>query len=71
MQRNKQYLTNRNATKNPKTFNITLVRNELGEFHAIGGETKMLSRQGSKEEWVSVNTRDLISMLNKQGIQSL
>ncbi len=71
MKRNKQYLMNRAATKNPKTFNITLERNELGQFHAVGGETVMLDRSHNKEQWVNVNTRDLISMLNKQGIKSL
>jgi hypothetical protein len=68
MKRNKQYLTNRAATKNPKTFNITLERNELGQFTAVGGETVMLDRSGNKEQWVSVNTRDLVGLLNKQGI---
>ena len=71
MKRNKQYLTNRAATKNPKTFNITLERNELGQFQAVGGETVMLDRSGNKEQWVSVNTRDFVSLLNKQGIKAL
>jgi len=71
MKRNKQYLTNRAATKNPKTFNITLERNALGEFHAVGGESVMLDRSGNKEQWVGVNTRALIGLLNKQGIVAL
>lgn len=71
MKRNKQYLTNPAATKNAKTFNITIERNERGEFQAVGGETVMLDRSGRREQWVSVNTRDFVSLLNKQGIKSL
>lgn len=71
MKRNKQYLTNKAATKNPKTFNITLTRDASGEFHAVGGETTMLDRAGRKEQWVNVNTRDFVSLLNKQGINAL
>jgi hypothetical protein len=71
MKRNKQYLTNKAATKNPKTFSVTLYRDERGAFHALGGSTVMLDRSGNKEQWVSVNTRDFVSLLNKQGINSL
>jgi|LakMenEpi03Aug12_release.lakeMendotaPanAssembly.Ray.scaffolds.fasta_scaffold5231097_1 hypothetical protein len=66
MKRDRNYLKNRNATKNPKVFNLTLFRDELGRFHSVGGETLMLDRRSN--EWVNVNTRDLAREINQIGI---
>jgi hypothetical protein len=66
MKRDRNYLNNRNATKNPKVFNVTLVRDNNGQFHTVGGESAMLDRRTQK--WVKVNTRDLAREINKLGI---
>ena len=67
--KNAAWLNNRNATKNAKVFNVTLYRNERGEFHAVGGESLVLNRK--TDQWESVNTRDLTRVINKTGIKSL
>lgn len=66
MKRNRSYLNNRNATKNPKVFNLTLFRDAQGNFHSVGGESMMLDRR--TQEWVQVNARDLTREINKRGI---
>lgn len=66
MKRDRSYLNNRNATKNPKVFNLTLVRDNTGKFHTVGGESVMLDRR--TQQWVKVNTRDLAREINKIGI---
>jgi hypothetical protein len=68
MTKNKKYLTNKNATKNPKLFTLTLLRDERGVLHALGNNTMMLDRSKRQEKWVNVNTRDFVSLLNKQGV---
>lgn len=67
--KNAQWLNNRNATKNPKVFNVTVYRDETGEFHAVGGQSLVLNRRTN--EWEKVNTRDLTRVINKTGIKSL
>jgi len=47
--KNAQWLNNRNATKNPKVFNVTVYRDEMGEFHAVGGQSLVLNRRTN--EW--------------------
>jgi len=66
MKRDRSYLKNRNATKNPKVFNLTLLRDSKGQFHTVGGEAVMLDRR--TQQWVSVNTRDLAREINSIGI---
>lgn len=66
MKRDRNYLKNRNATKNPKVFNMTLFRDSRGQFHTVGGETTMLDRR--TQQWVKVNTRDLAREINSLGI---
>jgi hypothetical protein len=68
MNRNKTYFNNKNATKNPKLFNVSLYRDESGQFHAIGNKTLMLDRSKNREKWVRVNSRDFINALNEQGV---
>lgn len=67
--KNAAWLKNRNATKNAKVFNVTLYRNEQGEFHAVGGESLVLNRK--TDQWENVNTRDLTRVINTTGIKSL
>jgi len=69
MKRDKNYLNNAAATKNPKTFSLTLRRNEKGELYAVGGETMMHDKR--KDEWINVDTRDFVALINKQGIKAL
>lgn len=71
MKRDKKYLENKNATKNPKQFAMSIYRDETGQFHAIGNSTVMLDRSKNRERWVRVDTRDFVAMLNKQGINAL
>ena len=69
MKRNKEYLNNRNATKNSKIFNVTLRRNKDGSIEAIGNNTLMLKKQLNEEpKWVRVDTRDFVDLLNSQSI---
>ena len=67
--KNASWLNNRNATKNPKVFNVTLYRDEMGQFHAVGGQSLVLNRKN--DEWEKVNTRDLTRVINREGIKSL
>jgi len=69
MKRNKEYLNNRNATKNSKIFNVTLRRNKDGSIEALGNNTLMLKKQLNEEpKWVRVDTRDFVDLLNSQSI---
>ena len=67
--KNAAWLNNRNATKNAKVFNVTLYRDERGDFHSVGGESLVLNRKS--DQWEKVNTRDLTRFINKSGIKSL
>ena len=67
--KNASWLNNRNATKNPKVFNVTMYRDEFGRFHAIGGQSLVLNKKSNK--WEKVNTRALTRTINNTGIKSL
>lgn len=70
MNKDLDYLTNPNATKNPKLFNLTLWRDEKGNFHAVGNQSLILSKRGTSEKWERVNTRAIAKLLNEQGISA-
>jgi hypothetical protein len=58
--KNKQWLRNKDQLKNPKIFQVTMMRNTDGSFHMIGGQSKVLIRKNQHAgEWVNVDTRDL------------
>ena len=38
--KNKQWMRNRDQLKNPKIFNVSMIRNADGSFHMLGGESK-------------------------------
>jgi hypothetical protein len=63
-----EYLANSNATKNEKTFNITLRRKKSGEFKVVGRGALMENNMGGKSEWVNVDARDLTSAIRNNGI---
>lgn len=65
----KQYLNNKNVR--PKIFNLTLKRNKDGSFQALGNNTLMLKKQLNEDpQWVRVDTRDFVDLINRQGIQA-
>lgn len=67
--RNKVWMRNRDQLKNPKIFNITMLRNPDGSFHMIGGESKVLARINQHSaQWVKVDTRDLATELRQNRI---
>ena len=63
------WMNNRNATKNPKVFNATIYRDEVGQLHMVGGQSLVLNRQ--TDEWEKVSTRALGKALNDQGVKFL
>lgn len=63
-----EYLANRNATKNEKTFNVTFRRSADGEFEIVGQKARMEAFKGRGSKWVRVDARDLASALRKNGI---
>lgn len=63
-----EYLANRNATKNPKTFNVTFLRQPNGEFEIQGHSALMETKTGGSSEWVRVAPRDLARALKSNGI---
>ena len=68
MKHNKEWLNNKNATKNPKMFSVNIIRDKKGDLHLVGGDTEVLDRRTN--EWVSVNTRDFASLINSQDVHS-
>ena len=66
--KNASWLNNRNATKNPKVFNMTFFRDETGNFHAVGGQSLVLNKK--TDTWEKVNTRDLTRVLNNTGVKA-
>lgn len=68
MKRNTNWLNNRNATKNPKLYQVTVYRDSAGELHLLGDKTLVLERRAGKEGFERVNTRAFGRMLNKQGV---
>ena len=65
-----EYLSNKNATKNPKTFNLTVQRNHHGEYELVGGGSFMKHNMGGKSEWVQVDVRDLARDIRNNGINA-
>jgi hypothetical protein len=61
-----QYLRNKNVR--PKTFNLTVTRNERGSFEVVGNNSLMLDNMGSKHRWVRVNTRDITNAIRENGL---
>ena len=70
--KNKNWMRNPDQLKNPKIFNVTMVRNSDGSFHVLGGQSKVLIRKNQYVgEWVNVDTRDLTIELRNSNIRSL
>jgi hypothetical protein len=70
--RDKGWMRNKAQLKNPKVFQVTMVRNPNGSFHLIGGETKVLERKNQHTaSWVNVDTRDFATELRNSRINSL
>lgn len=63
-----EYFANRNATKNPKTFNVTMRRNASGEFEILGHKALMEHKQGPSSEWVRVSPRELARAMRNNGV---
>lgn len=64
-----EYLNNKNVR--PKVYNLSLRRDEQGNFFAIGGQTLMADNKGHSANWVKVDTRDLVKVINEAGIKAL
>ena len=70
--KNKQWLRNPDQLKNPKVYNVSMVRNPDGSFHILGGQSKVLIRKNQYVgEWVNVDTRDLTCEMRNNRITSL
>lgn len=70
--KNKQWMRNRKQLKNPKVYNVSMVRNPDGSFHVLGGQSKVLIRKNQYVgEWVNVDTRDLTCEIRNSRITSL
>jgi len=61
-----EYLSNKAVR--PKTFNVTLRRNNKGEFEIVPRQAQMLSITGSRQEWVPVNSRAIASAIKNNGL---
>ena len=69
--KNKKWMRNRDQLKNPKIFNVKMLRNPDGSFHMIGGQSKVLVRKNQHSmEWVNVDTRDLACEMRTNKISS-
>jgi hypothetical protein len=69
--RNKSWMRNRNQLKNPKLFQVTMMRNTDGSFHLLGGGTRLLNRKNQHSaSWVNVDTRDFAVELRRNKINS-
>ena len=65
-------MRNPDQLKNPKVFEVKMVRNPDGSFHILGGQSKVLVRKNQYiGEWVNVDTRDLACELRNNKIRSL
>lgn len=70
--RDKNWMRNKNQLKNPKIFNVSMVRNPDGSFHVIGGQSRVMVRKNQYvSEWTNVDTRDLTIELRNSKIRSL
>ena len=69
--KNKQWMRNKDQLKNPKLFQVTMLRNPDGSFHLVGGETKLLEKKNQHSAtWVNVDTRDFAVELRNSKINS-
>lgn len=66
-----EYLNNKNATKNPKTFNVTMRREPNGQYVVVGHRALMKHNDGFNSEWVRVNSRDLVQSITESGLVAL
>jgi len=69
MKRDNNWMNNRNQIKNPKVYNITVLRDACGELHLLGDQTLVCDRSNNKETWERVNTRAFGRLLNKRGVK--
>jgi hypothetical protein len=70
--KNKEWMRNKKQLKNPKVYNVSMVRNSDGSFHILGGQSKVLIRKNQYiGEWVNVDTRDLTCEMRRSRITSL
>lgn len=69
--RDKRWMRNRNQLKNPKVYNVSMIRNADGSFHIIGGQSKVMIRKNQYVgEWVNVDTRDLTIEMRRSKLRS-
>jgi hypothetical protein len=69
--KNKQWMQNKSQLKNPKIFQVKMIRNSDGSFHLIGGQTMVLERKNQHSGgWVNVDTRDFACELRNSKISS-
>lgn len=69
--RDKRWMRNRNQLKNPKFFQVTMLRNPDGSFHVLGGEAKVLARKNKvSSSWINVDARDLACEMRRNPIKS-
>ncbi len=66
MKRNKEWLNNRNATKNAKMYSVNIYRDASRQLHLMGGDTEVFDRK--THSWHPVNTRAFGELLNTQGV---
>ena len=71
MQNWSEYLNNKAATKNPKLFTATFIRDKKGNLQLIGHQTMMLKNTGRKAELVKVNTRAFAELLENSKVTAL
>lgn len=70
--KNKAWMRNPDQLKNPKFFQLTMMRGKDGAFHVLGGECKYLNRVNQHiNQWVNVNTRDFVAELRNSPINCL
>lgn len=63
-----EYLQNKSVR--PKTFNLTIQRNQRGEFEVVGRGAFMKNNMGGKAEWVGVDARDIARAIRNNGISA-
>jgi hypothetical protein len=69
--RDKTWMRNRNQLKNPKLYNVRMIRNSDGSFHIVGGQSKVMIRKNQYVgEWVNVDTRDLTIEMRRSPLRS-
>jgi hypothetical protein len=61
-----EYLSNKAVR--PKTFNVTMRRNNNGEFEIVPREAQMLSITGARQEWVPVSARAIAKAIRDNGV---